>query len=487
MTTDAPHLFRIIVGTYERLLYGCDVQKQSAEADSSVNTVTVTPVFIYPAHISCIKAAAASNRFLATGSTDEHIKLYDLRIRKEVGTLMHHSGTTTSLQFYKKTHLFTASEDGTIAIVRTSDWEVLKTLDGHKRAVNWIDVHPSGKVLLSVGGDGTMKCWDLAKGACAYSMKLPKVGDRVKWSPSGSHYAILMGNLVHVHAVEDAELVGKVESVGRINAIVFTTIRNPEKPTETLEVIVTGSEDRSLGVYAPTGTPLFRWNSGHGNRIKDIDAYVAGDAEATTYVVSCSSDGGVRVWDLANVRTQLPAIKHSTTEESSTTIKVTARLNLPEATPIGEYIAARSRLTCLTIASPAEPTRRGTASQASKASADQAADGNRSEAESDYDDPTTAKPTVTVSFGDAKDTPKDDDTSKVVKNLKKRKEAPSTSPADQQPNKKRGPKPVKKGKGKDAAGAGAGAGGEGKGKPAAKGKGKEAALAKFQKRQEAKK
>lgn len=85
-------------------------------------------------------------------------------MRKEVGTLNHHTGTITSLQFFKRSHLLTSSEDGTIGLLRCSDWELLKTLKGHVGTVHSIAVHPSGKVLLSVGVDLTLKTWDLTRG-----------------------------------------------------------------------------------------------------------------------------------------------------------------------------------------------------------------------------------------------------------------------------------------------------------------------------------
>ncbi|KAJ3158544.1 hypothetical protein HDU86_002769 [Geranomyces michiganensis] len=400
---DGPYDFRLIVGTYERLLYGIDVSRLEAttpqqldgseDFNDSNDTLTLTPVFIYPAHISCIKAAATTHRFLATGSTDEHIKLYDLRQRKEVGTLMHHSGSITCLQFYKKTHLFTASEDGAISIVRTSDWEVLKTLDAHKRSVNWFDVHPSGKVLLSVGGDSTLKCWDLAKAACTYSMKLAKPAERVRWSPSGTRYAVLMNNVVQVHDVASGEVLATVKTTGRINSITFTTV--PKAAGAVEEVVVIGGEDHVVGVYAVDGSCLMRWESGHTNRIKDVDAYAL--ESKPTIIATCSSDGGVRVWDLASVESQLEELAASAV--APTDAKKTP---LPTPKPAAEY-NAKCRLTCLVIAPPPAKSTQKRPSAVSSISAAEAASA-RSDAESDFED-YVHKPTIEVSFEEADSKP----------------------------------------------------------------------------------
>jgi hypothetical protein len=88
-----PAAFKIVAGSYEKLLYG--LQGSVAVGPDGTLAFALKPVFIFPAHVSCVKAVAASpagGKWLATGSADEIIKVWDLRRRKEVGGLMHHSG-----------------------------------------------------------------------------------------------------------------------------------------------------------------------------------------------------------------------------------------------------------------------------------------------------------------------------------------------------------------------------------------------------------
>ena len=97
-----PSSFKIIAGSYERLLYGLQgtVSVASSPDASSELEWTLKPIFIFPAHVSCIKAVAASpqgGKWLATGSGDEIIKVWDLRRRKEVGGLMQHEGSNILL------------------------------------------------------------------------------------------------------------------------------------------------------------------------------------------------------------------------------------------------------------------------------------------------------------------------------------------------------------------------------------------------------
>jgi protein MAK11 len=91
-----PTTFKIIAGSYEKLLYGLEGTVTTSESDQGSDySFNLKPMFIFPAHVSCIKAVAASpigGKWLATGSADEIVKVWDLRRRKEIGGLMHHEG-----------------------------------------------------------------------------------------------------------------------------------------------------------------------------------------------------------------------------------------------------------------------------------------------------------------------------------------------------------------------------------------------------------
>jgi WD40 repeat protein len=289
----------VIAGTYERLLYGL-IYPDLKES------------FIYPSHISCIKSIAISNRFLATGSTDEHVRLYDLKLRKEIGSLMHHTGTITSIIFVKN-YLIISSEDATISIVRTSDWELVKVLKGHSDFVLGMDVHPQASVLLSIGRDKTLKCWDLAKAHLSYSMKLEIVPSLVKFSKDGKAYLLGFDKKVQIHVDEEEK---SVEFKQRINAICCTVLGENQ-------VWIAGGEDKIIRVYDFDGNLMKEWNSNHSLRIKDMD--VLG-----TILVTCSSDGTIHTWNLDtfelvtkyDCKTRLTCIKIGICDEPKEKVKV---------------------------------------------------------------------------------------------------------------------------------------------------------------------
>lgn len=200
---DAPTgpTFKIIAGSYEKLLYGLE-----GHYPSGSDVPVLKPIFIFPAHLSWIKCIAASpnGKYLATGSEDEFIKVWDLRRRREIGALSQHTGSITSLTFPTPQHLLATSVDSTLSLFRTNDWALLKSLKGHSGRVNSVDVHPTGRVALSVGKDQTLKMWDLMRGRGAASLPLGQEAEIVKFAPSGTHFAVLYPRKVEIYSLVSA-------------------------------------------------------------------------------------------------------------------------------------------------------------------------------------------------------------------------------------------------------------------------------------------
>jgi len=102
-TSKPPSSFKLVAGSYEKLLYGLDCSITLNEGDGSRISVNMKPVFIFPAHVSCVKAVSGSpmgGKWLATGSVDEIVKVWDLKRRKEVGGLMQHEGEFLAILGY---------------------------------------------------------------------------------------------------------------------------------------------------------------------------------------------------------------------------------------------------------------------------------------------------------------------------------------------------------------------------------------------------
>ncbi|KAJ2517600.1 60s ribosome biogenesis protein mak11 [Coemansia sp. RSA 1939] len=280
--------FLISAGTYERILYGIEGRFEG-------DVLALSSRFIFPAHIGCIKSVSVGGRYLASGSTDEIIRLYDLKKRVELGSLHEHKGSITSLQFHGHSHLLSASEDGAICIFRTKDWEPLKVLKGHKGPVNDIAIHPSGKLALSVSQDRTVIVWNLLTGQRASRTKTPNSGELVVWNPSGTSYVISYGTEVQVYNVGQAEPATTIFSQQRILAVLAVVFKGNT-------YVITGCQDKRIRIYSIGGTELASAQC-HDNRIKGLSSLdmVFPDGSTKTIIVSVSSDGRIKVWNLADM------------------------------------------------------------------------------------------------------------------------------------------------------------------------------------------
>ncbi|CAK5267221.1 unnamed protein product [Mycena citricolor] len=332
-----PSSFKIVAGSYEKLLYGLE-GTISCEEGSSIPTYNLEPIFIFPAHVSCIKVVAASphgGKWLATGSADEIIKVWDLRRRKEIGGLMHHEGSITHLTFPSRSHLLSASEDGTLCLFRARDWSVLRTLRGHKARVNSVAVHPSGKVALSVGKDRALRMWDLMRGKGVASTKLGKEGEVVQWSTDGTLFVVQSAAILDIYTT-DMILIHTITHPSRIHDVKFCRRVEGEG-----DILLVGAEDKKLTIYDVSSDPEKPPQKvtalvGHANRVKTFQTLSvalpsSSPRKSTTIVATASSDGNIHVYDLA----ALPSAEGKSVAEMS---------------PVARYDTKGTRLTCVTLA-----------------------------------------------------------------------------------------------------------------------------------------
>ncbi|KAJ8606478.1 hypothetical protein MRB53_040937 [Persea americana] len=255
--TELPTI-QIITGSYERALHGITATLSTHE--NEVKT-TFADSFLFNAHQSAIRCLALSplpedasqGIYLATGGSDERVNVYSLSaapmpeadskgrkvpsmpslgpnkisenpMNRELGTLVQHTSSVTSLHFPSRSKLLSASEDNTIAVTRVRDLEVISTVKAPKpkvsgqasgdsanagttpAGVNDFAVHPSMKLMVSVGrGERAMRLWNLVTGKKAGVLNFDREilqavkeskfshgeGRRILWNKDGSQFVIV--------------------------------------------------------------------------------------------------------------------------------------------------------------------------------------------------------------------------------------------------------------------------------------------------------
>jgi protein MAK11 len=384
-TPKYPITIQVIAGSYDRILHGVTATIDPKNNDK----VEFADTFLFNAHASAIRCLALSppsapipkqtqKIILASGSTDERINLYHLSAHapskisvpvtpslnpkaivenpqnRELGSLLHHSSTITALHFPNRSKLLSSAEDSTIAVTRTRDWSLLSTikapipkpvgrpsgdtapLGGAPSGVNDFAVHPSMKLMISVGkGEKCMRLWNLVTGKKAGVLNfergiLGEVGEgkhssgegrKVAWGATdvGEEFCVGFERGILVFGMDskpkckvvpeprtkihelcyvqlgdegDIQLLAVSTEDGRIlfystrpaDLVISATVQGKEAPLA------------SAKMFAQLGGK----EAGLSGRIKDFNILSNGEGLTRDFIiVTGGSDGALRIWKLA--------------------------------------------------------------------------------------------------------------------------------------------------------------------------------------------
>lgn len=396
-STTTTTTIQIIAGSYDRILHGitCAIEPPTSSASPKTSpSVSFADTFLFTAHTSAIRCLALSPAsapapgqsqkvMLATGATDERVNVYNLSAHppsassrsaaallssagaprpilenssnRELGTLLHHSSTVTQLAFPTRGKLLSSSEDSTVAVTRTRDWSLLSSIKSPvpklvgrpsgdtaahgagPRGVNSFAVHPSLKLMISVGkGERCMRLWNLVTGKKAGVLNfgrdvLDAIGEgrigmgegrRVVWGAGkeGDEYAVAFDRDVVVFGMDSlprCRVMGAERT--KVHEIEYLKLGGGEGDESLLAV---STEDGRVLFFSTRKEDLSEEEGKDGNkavlpnaklvaqlggkeagvtsRIKDFKflAVDGEDGERVWYVITGSSDGKLRVWKL---------------------------------------------------------------------------------------------------------------------------------------------------------------------------------------------
>ena len=274
----------IVAGTYDRGLFGATLDEESASMET---------VFAYAPHSAALRTVASSRSggFLVSGSNDESLRVYGLPEKRELGVLLQQVGGIYTAAFFGDQHLLTGAGDGTVAVWRCRDWECLTVMKGHGSPVVSIDVHPTGKLAISVGRDGGLRLWDLVKGRCVWRGKVRETEIEAKYDEptavawAGKYFVVAIGPVVIVRDSSNNEIVSRLKHPKRVGGLCVLDDGR----------LATGCGDGIVRLYDVDAAKCVAELAGaHDTRVRNVLPIDGG-----RLLVSASSDGRIVVWDVA--------------------------------------------------------------------------------------------------------------------------------------------------------------------------------------------
>ncbi|KAL1987676.1 hypothetical protein VTN96DRAFT_2917 [Rasamsonia emersonii] len=269
---------------------------------------------------------------------------------RELGSLLHHSSTITALYFPTRSKLLAGAEDNTISVTRTRDWTVVSSIKaprpkaqgrpsgdtappgGSPSGINDFAIHPSMKLMLSVSrGEKCMRLWNLVTGKKAGVLNFSKdilqsvkegkrgtgEGRKIIWDSRGEEFAVAFEWGAVVFGVDSIPKCKLLPSpMSKLHRIKYFNFSQGDDGAD--ELLAASTEDGRIIFYSTKETkPSDSEDSdspipdaqiraqlggkacGLSGRVKDFEILSLADLAAWKdhfLLVTCGSDGAVRVW-----------------------------------------------------------------------------------------------------------------------------------------------------------------------------------------------
>jgi WD40 repeat protein len=229
--------------------------------------------------------------FLATGSDDGQAKIWDLKTQENIDTLANNGGVRAVAFDLDGKKLLMGDRNGTVKI-----WDVRKGADilktkGHAGPVAAVAYAPDGKTMASASGDKTIKVWDAISGQEKLTLRGHDSGVYgVAFSPTGRYLA--SGGWDRTVRLWDLDSGSQIAKLDGHTQDVWSVDFNPEGT-----LFASTGEDQMVRIWSVESKKEVGAFRGSTGAILNIRF-----SPEPGFIVAGGKDGTARMWSLANLK-----------------------------------------------------------------------------------------------------------------------------------------------------------------------------------------